>query len=132
MKNRKKTKPAGNPSPVRAVLKSSLLALAISLVLVVIAAFLMMKQVLPISSTKIVNPVIKAVSALIAALIVVKGFQKRNFLFGGLCGICYMLITTLVFALLSGEFAFGIPLLTDAGLCPLAGMVGGILRSLAK
>ena len=113
---------------MRAVLKSSLLALAISLVL----AFLMMKQVLPISSTKIVNPVIKAVSALIAALIGVKGFEKRNFLFGGLCGICYMLITTLVFALLSGEFAFGIPLLTDAGLCTLAGMVGGILRSLAK
>lgn len=114
------------------LLISTLLSMLISLILVVIAAFLLQKQILSLDSVNVLNPIIKAASALAASLIGVHGLSQRKFLVGGLCGLCYMLLTTAVFSLLSGEFSLSLSMLTDAGLCTLAGMVGGILLGLAK
>ena len=98
----------------------------------VAAAFLLQKQVLSIDSVNILNPIIKAISAILASLVGVHGLDRRKFLFGGLSGLCYMVLTTAVFALMDGKFVFNTSLLTDAALCSAAGMVGGILCGLSK
>lgn len=121
-----------NASAFFAILKSALAALVISILLVVLAAFLLQKQVLSIESITILNPVIKAASALIAALIGVRKFERRSFLYGGLSGLIYIVITFLAFSLFANEFSFTTGNLIDFGICTIAGMAGGIIASLAK
>lgn len=125
-------RPAKQATLPKNLLIASLTALLVSLILVVISAFLLQKQVLSLDSVNVLNPIIKAISSLVASLIGVHGLSQRKFLIGGLCGLCYMLLTTAVFSLLAGEFSLNLSMLTDAGLCTLAGMVGGILQGLAK
>lgn len=125
-------RPAKQATLPKNLLISSLTALLVSLILVVISAFLLQKQVLSLDSVNVLNPVIKAVSALISSIIGVHDLSQRKFLVGGFCGLSYMLLTTAVFSLLAGEFSPNLSMLTDAGLCTLAGMVGGILQGLTK
>lgn len=134
MKISKKTKRNAPkpPAPGMNLIKASFAGLLISLFLVVAAAFLLQKQVLSIDSVNILNPIIKAISAILASLVGVHGLDRRKFLFGGLSGLCYMVLTTAVFALMDGKFALSTSLLTDAALCSAAGMVGGILCGLSK
>ena len=134
MKISKKTK-RNTPKPAAPgmnLIKASFAGLLISLFLVVAVAFLLQKQVLSIDSVNILNPIIKAISAILASLVGVHGLDRRKFLFGGLSGLCYMVLTTAVFALMDGKFALSTSLLTDAALCSAAGMVGGILCGLSK
>ena len=134
MKISKKTKRnAAKPAaPGINLIRASFAGLLISLFLVVAAAFLLQKQVLSIDSVNILNPIIKAISAILASLVGVHGLDRRKFLFGGLSGLCYMVLTTAVFALMDGKFALSTSLLTYAALCSAAGMVGGILCGLSK
>lgn len=69
---------------------------------------------------------------MLAALISVRRFENRSFLYGGITGAAYMLLTWLVFSIFAGEFNFGIPTLIDLGMCLLAGTVGGIFHGLSK
>ncbi len=125
-------RPAKQATLPKNLIKASLIAMLVSLILVVISAFMLQKQVFSIDSVNILNPVIKTTSALIASLIGVHGLNQRKFLVGGLCGLCYMVLTTALFSILAGEFSPGLAMLTDAGLCTFAGMVGGILQGITK
>lgn len=107
-------------------------ALAMSLGLVALAALLMQKQILPIESTRILNPAVKAFCALFAALLGARKQKKRRWLTGALCGVVYIVISLAVFGLASGEFSIGSSIAVDALMCLLAGMTGGIILSLAE
>lgn len=119
-------------SPLAAILKGVLSALLISCILIVISAFLLQKQILGVESIRIINPIVKAASAMLAALVSVRRFENRSFIYGGITGISYMLVTWLVFSFFAGEFNFGTPTLIDLSMCLLAGTVGGIFHGLSK
>ena len=119
-------------SPLTAILKGVLSALLISCILIVISAFLLQKQILGVESIRIINPIVKAASAMLAALVSVRRFENRSFIYGGITGISYMLVTWLVFSFFAGEFNFGTPTLIDLSMCLLAGTVGGIFHGLSK
>ena len=85
----------------------------------------MQKQVLPIESTRILNPAVKAFCALFAALLGARKQKKRRWLTGALCGVVYIVISLAVFGLASGEFSIGSSTAVDALMCLLAGMTGG-------
>lgn len=119
-------------SPFAAILKGVLSALLISCILIVISAFLLQKQILGVESIRIINPIVKAASAMLAALVSVRRFENRSFIYGGITGISYMLVTWLVFSFFAGEFNFGTPTLIDLSMCLLAGTVGGIFHGLSK
>ena len=127
---KKKTGNKKPSKPVVYVLEGVFGALAMSLGLVALAALLMQKQILPIESTRILNPAVKAFSALFAALLGARKQKKRRWLTGALCGVVYIVISLAVFA--SGEFSIGSSTAVDALMCLLAGMTGGIILSLAE
>lgn len=72
---KKKTGNKKQSKPLVYVLEGVFGALAMSLGLVALAALLMQKQVLPIESTRILNPAVKAFCALFAALL---GARKQK------------------------------------------------------
>ena len=127
---KKKTGNKKQSKPLVYVLEGVFGALAMSLGLVALAALL--KQVLPIESTRILNPAVKAVCALFAALLGARKQKKRRWLTGALCGVVYIVISLAVFGLASGEFSIGSSTAVDALMCLLAGMTGGIILSLAE
>ena len=127
---KKKTGNKKQSKPLVYVLEGVFGALAMSLGLVALAALLMQKQVLPIESTRILNPAVKAFCALFAALLGARKQKKRRWLTGVLCGVVYIVIA--VFGLASGEFSIGSSTAVDALMCLLAGMTGGIILSLAE
>ncbi|MCH5278844.1 MAG: TIGR04086 family membrane protein [Christensenellaceae bacterium] len=124
------TKTAVNP--IISILKSALIALLCSMVLIVISALLLQKQILEIDSIRIINPVIKAASSLIAALIGVRCFENKSWLYGAISGIVYVVFSFAVFSILTNDFSFNTGTFIDLLMCGCAGMVGGILHRLSK
>lgn len=112
------------------IITASFSGMLISILLVVAAAFLLQKQVIGIESVSILNPIIKAVGALIASIIATAKIERKKFLIGALAGLGYMLLTTIVFTAMNGSISFNLSLFTDAIICFTAGMSGGIICSL--
>lgn len=119
-------------NPVVSVLMSAFAALLLSFVLTALCALLLQNQTLGIESIKIINPVIKSVSALAAALIAARKIKQKSWLAGLVAGFVYSLLSFLIFSLLSGDFGIGTGTLLDLIMCSAAGMTGGIVRSLVK
>ncbi|MBR3297655.1 MAG: TIGR04086 family membrane protein [Clostridia bacterium] len=109
-----------------------IVSMLLSCLLVAACALLLQKQVLGFESVSIVNPVIKSVCALAAALIGTARFERMRWLLGAVCGIGYIVLTTLGFGLISGELQISSANLVDLAMCALAGMIGGIIRSLSR
>ncbi|MCR5809246.1 MAG: TIGR04086 family membrane protein [Clostridiales bacterium] len=122
----------GNEKGWLRVIKASLIACALSVALVVAFAFVLQKQWLGIGSVGYINTGVKVISAAAAALIATRGASKGTLLRGALAGGAYMIITFLVFSLLSGEFRMGTGTLTDLLMCVLGGAVIGVIRNLRR
>lgn len=101
-------------------------ALIISLILVVIAAFAIKLFNISDSAIVIINQVIKGLSILIAGVICLK-LPHSGWLRGFILGLLYILLAFVVFSLLSGEFVFDLTLLNDAVLGGVSGLISGII-----
>ena len=101
-------------------------ALIISLILVVIAAFAIKLFNISDSAIVIINQVIKGVSILLAGVICFK-LPHSGWLRGFILGLLYILLAFVVFSLLSGEFVFDLTLLNDAVLGGVSGLISGII-----
>ena len=108
------------PNMLIEILKGGLLASVISIVLIVLYALALWKEILPASSMPIANAVIKVLSAAVAALLAVRRCAKRRWLYGGAAGLLY---AALVFSILADTFIVSVALLSDLGMGLLAGML---------
>lgn len=101
-------------------------SLIISLILVVIAAFLIKWFNIDDSAIIIINQTIKGLSILLAGIICLK-LPNNGWLRGFIVGIIYVLLAYVVFSLLSGEFIFDLTLLNDTVLGGVSGLISGII-----
>ena len=113
-------------------LKGAAFSSVLSVALVALFAFVIMKQWLSLNSLVYINAGVKILSAAFAAFIAARAAEKRAPLWGMAAAGMYMLVTTLVFSLLAGEFKPNTALLTDAAMCVLAGALTGMLVNLRK
>ena len=131
MKERASSKDNGSkPNMLLKTLRSSLAVVLLSIALVAAFAFALTKQWLGVESIGTINLVIKLLCALAAALLNVLRCESRAWLWGAAAGAGYMLITFMVFSLISAEFDIGAPLLIDIAMCAICGAVTGIVRNL--
>ena len=119
-------------NPYLGILIGVVASMLLSVLLVALCALLLQKQVLGFESIYIVNPVIKSVCALAAALISTARLEKLRWLWGAVCGVGYIVLTTLGFGLFSGQVHLSSANLVDLAMCAFAGMIGGIIRNLSK
>lgn len=118
-------------NPIFEIVKAVIIAVGISLIGVLIAAFAV--QMLGVSGDFIpaINGALKVISVLFGCLI---AFRSANcgWVKGIAAGIFYALLAYGLFSLLSGEFVLDITLLNDVGLGSLSGFISGIISSLIR
>ena len=113
-------------------LRAALIGTALGTALVALFALILQKQWLGMDSIPYVNSGIKIVSAAVSALIAVRKAPDHTLLWGAAAGGLYMLISFVVFSLISGSFSLGTELICDITICLLAGAVMGIIRNLKR
>lgn len=101
-------------------------AIVISLLLVVVAAFMIKLFNAPDTAIVIINQVIKGLSILLSCLICLR-LPHNGWLRGFIVGLIYVAVAFVVFSLLSGEFIIDLSLLNDCVLGGVTGLISGII-----
>lgn len=109
------------------LIKGTLIALCISLVLVLVFAFLLKFTNIPDSAIFPVNQVIKGVSVFLGVFLSLRKSKELGLVSGLLIGFIYTIMAFLVFSALSGTFSFDITLLTDVVFGAVIGAICGII-----
>ena len=112
---------------VFSVAKGALVAVCVSLVLVLMFAFLLKFTNIPESTIKPVNQVIKGLSILIGVFVGLRKSKELGLVSGLLIGFIYTIVAFVVFSILGGVFAFGLTFLSDilfgAGMGAICGII---------
>ena len=87
-------------------LKGSMLSVCISLVLILIFAFIIKLTSMSDALIKPINQVIKIVSILIGTMFIVKKVKQKGLLLGAMVGLLYSILAFVVFSILNGGFSF--------------------------
>lgn len=109
------------------IAKGTLIALCVSLVLVLVFAFILKFTNISDSVINPINQVIKGISIFLGVFIGLKKCKELGLVSGLLIGFIYTLLAFLVFSLLSGSFVFDIKLLTDSVFGAVIGAICGII-----
>ncbi len=109
------------------VLKGSLAAVSISLVLILIFALLVHFTGLNESFIMPINQVIKVISILIGVFLALKTNKQQGFFKGLLIGLFYTVMSYLLFSLLSSSISIGLTSLNDLAFGMLIGGLSGII-----
>ena len=111
----------------KALLKGSLFALSISLILICIFAFVLRFLDINTDLIKPINQVIKIVSILLGAFMGLKKVKEMGLVSGFLIGVLYTILAFVVFSLLNGSFCFSPTLLNDMLFGGIAGAIAGVV-----
>lgn len=123
----KTNKIKNNSSLFKNILIGTMIALCISLVLVLVFAFLLKFTNIPDTAITPVNQVIKGVSVFIGVFIGLKKSKELGLVSGLLIGFIYTILAFLVFSILSGCFMIDFTLLTDVIFGAVIGAICGII-----
>jgi len=114
------------------IVKAIVIAIILSLIGILILAFLIPALNIEQRIIPIINQVIKGVVILVACLISLR-LPKNGWLRGILVGLVYVTMAFVLFSLLaSASFTFDITLLNDVALGAVTGLVSGIIASLIR
>ncbi len=117
-----------NHSPIVGnIAKGTLIALCISLVLVLIFAFLLKFTNISDSAISPINQVIKGISIFFGVFIGLKKSKELGLVSGLLIGFIYTFLAFFVFSILNGSFSFDVTLLTDIVFGAVIGAICGII-----
>ena len=107
--------------------KSVFWALSVSLLCILIFAFVVKFTALPESAIMPINQVIKFLSIFIGCWVASKKIKSNGWLWGLVIGAVYTLLAFIVFSILDGEFRFTLSLLNDFVFGAIAGLISGII-----
>ena len=110
-----------NRSSFLEVIKAIIVAIIISLIAILVMAFVIKMLSISTHTVPIINQVIKGVSILIACLICLKT-PSNGWLKGLTVGILYIALAFVIFSLLDGDFKFGLSLLNDSAIGAVSGL----------
>ncbi|MBQ3502622.1 MAG: TIGR04086 family membrane protein [Clostridia bacterium] len=120
-----------NLATITSILKASLIGVVISILLVLVFAFILKFVDLNSNVIAIVDQIIKILS--IAVVVISLNRAEGNLLIKGIvAGAVYSVITFIVFSILNGGVNFGIGILTDILFSALVGGASAILINIIK
>ncbi len=123
----KSSNDSNNPNIFLTVLKGALIALSISLIGILIFAFVLRFVAIPDNAISPINQVIKGISVLVATLIALKKSKEMGLVTGLLIGLAYTAVSFLTFSILDGHFSFSTTLLNDLLFGSVIGAICGII-----
>lgn len=110
-----------------AIIKGSLIALCISLVGILIFAFILKFASISDKAIRPINQIIKGVSVLVGVFVAMRKVDKMGLVGGLLIGLVYTILAFVVFSLLDGNFEFNLTLLNDFLFGGIMGAICGII-----
>lgn len=116
-----------NPNFISVFLKSIVISMICSLLLIFVLSFLVSNTNLKES---IINPsviFISAISIMIGGFLVSKKIKKKGILCGALLGIIYMILMYIISSFMNMNFSINLNAIIMIGFGILGGAVGGIL-----
>lgn len=119
-----------NASFILTLIKSAILGVIISIVLVLALAFLLKFVELSDGVITIIDEIIKIISIFIATISLVKKSPYKILYKSALLGAVYMLLTYIVFSALRGNYTFGISLIIDIVLGAVVGVIVAIILNI--
>jgi len=115
---------------VKEIGKGVLYAVIVTLLFILSFSFIVQICGLANGVIKPVMQVVKVISIFIAVAIAIKSIKNQAWLFGGLIGLLYMVVTFLIFSMLDGKFVIDFTALSDLLFGVLAGVISAILLRL--
>lgn len=115
-------------SPIVEIVMAVVVAVIFSLVLILIAAFIIKIFNVPTKAIAIINQVIKGVSVLAACLLCLKT-PLNGWLKGIAVGFFYIAVAFVIFSLLGGGFEWSLKILNDIAIGCVTGLLSGIIAA---
>ncbi len=121
-----KTRRLEKSSGLIEILKATIFALIISMVLIIVFAIII--RFVNISDNIImpVNQIIKGVSILLACIITLRG-SKKGLIKGIIIGVLYSILSYIVFSVLSSTMTIGLTTITDLLFSAIIGGISGLV-----
>ncbi len=132
MRKRKNTARRETGTSFLQAIRASLLACILTTVLVLLLAFMLKWDWLSPGAMHTATTIIKAASACFAGWLTAKYVADKAWVFSGLAGLLYMLLSYVVFSLLEQNFALSVLFVSDMILGLVCGMLSGIILGLLK
>ena len=121
-----------NASFLLQLVKSSVLGVLISIVLVLILAFVLKFVELSDGVITILDEIIKIISIFIATINLVKKSPYKLLYKGALIGAVYTILTFIVFSALRGNYTFGATFIVDIIMGAVVGIIVAIMVNIFK
>ena len=109
------------------IIKGALVALSVSLISILVFAFIMRFVSVADSAIKPINQVIKILSVMIGVFVGLKKSREMGLISGLLVGILYTIIAFISFSILDGSFSFSATLINDLLFGAITGAICGII-----
>ena len=119
-------------SNIVTIVKSSLIGVVVSILLVLLFAFILKFVDLNSNVITIVDQIIRIVSIVLAVFAVSKSSSEKLLLKGLITGGVYSVIAFIVFSILNGGVNFSVAIFTDIIFSALVGVVSAILINIAR
>lgn len=114
------------------VLKGTFWAISVSLLCVLVFAFIIKFTALSEGLISPINQGIKIISILIGAFVMSKKVRSSGWLWGIILGLSYTILAFVTFSILDGHFEFNISVLNDLLFGGIAGLIAGIIAFALK
>ena len=121
-----------NASSIINLLKTSLVGVIVSILLVLLFAFVLKFVNLSSGVISIVDQIIKILSIFVAIVMLNKTSSEGLLVKGLLVGVVYSILTFIVFSILNGGFNLSVGILSDIAFSGLVGGVVAILLNIIK
>ena len=114
------------------VLKASLIGVIVSILLVLLFAFVLKFVELGSSTISLVDQIIKILSIIVAVISLNKSIDSNLLVKSLFVGAIYSILTFLVFSILNGGMVFGVGIFSDILFSALVGGASAILINMIK
>lgn len=129
---RRKRQPEKHNGALLRVVKASLLGCILTIIAILFFALLLKIELLGEEAIPVITSVIKALCAAFAGLLAARGSEGRGWIWGGIGGAVYVLISFVAFSLVEKTMAFTLGLLADMVMGFVAGIAGSLILQLRK
>lgn len=122
-----KVKQSDNKNIFLTGLKGSLISVCVSLVAILLFAFIIKLTGMSKGLIKVINQIIKVVSIFLGTFLILRKTGQKGLITGIVVGLLYTIIAFVVFSILNGKFAFDITLLIDIIFGTIIGAICGAI-----
>lgn len=112
---------------VLSIVKAMVLSCALSMILLAVAAFVMLKIGYSQESARVISGITYFLSSFAGGLVLGKVMETRKFIWGIGCGITYFLIILTLSAIVEAGAAGGIGIVASLMISVAGGMLGGMV-----